>query len=370
MTPGVPTMHWKWRRAVPLLFLAWRLSGGGDAAVAEELKIELDSDSAPAIVTIVGPQSLLDRAAEVAKLRDDKCVIHQTFIGQGFGIDWGDDGRYGTQAEPPILGPDGCEDWLKHRYTVPGTYRIEAGLYHLGPTDMAISDWESATSVTIRGAPLALDFSLIDTVGGRTLLYNEPLPVEWELATGAPADLKLELVGENGKIGVTETLTGLTYVGRGKTTMRLDGVAYDDLVRPDMVKARVRATVTSGGQTLIRESSPFTLSSEIVFSSEDIVPHAELVADQPHTIAFSHQSYAPSCHDYLIDWGDGSSVERSVVKNPPDGCITRSIWIKSMHTYAKAGTYRIILRITDYSLKGSDEPESSPFYQAVTVTVP
>src|SRR5262245_31458333 len=94
------------RVAAIALPLVWCLSGAGAAALAEDLEISLDGNGAPAIVTIVGPKSLLDRAAEVAKLRDDKCVIHQIFIGQGFGIDWGDDGHYGTQAEPPILGPD------------------------------------------------------------------------------------------------------------------------------------------------------------------------------------------------------------------------------------------------------------------------
>ena len=338
------------------------------ASSAAELEIKLDSDSVPAIATVVGPQSLLDRAAEVAKLRDGTCKVRQVFIQFNFGINWGDDARLDTHATSPVLGPDGCEDWLKHRYTVPGTYRIKAGLYHLGPTDEGITDWQSERSVTLGGTPAKLDLSLVDAVGGKTVLYQSPLPVEWELATGAPAELKLELVGENGRVAVTQVLTGLSYAGRGKTNMRLQGRDYDDLVRPDMVPAFVRATLTSQGQSVVRESAPFTLSSEIVFSSPDTAPRTIPVDGQPRAIKFIHHSYFPTCHGYLIDWGDGSPVERKVTDNRPQGCVTKTLWTESTHSYAEPGSYRIKLRVTDFAF--NEPPENSPFYQAVTVTVP
>mgnify|MGYP000954161008 CR=1 FL=1 len=335
---------------------------------AEEVVISLDGDSVPVIATIIGPQSLLDRAAQVAKLRDDTCEIRQIFIGESFSVDWGDQGRYYTQVAPPILGPDGCVDWLKHRYTVPGTYLVRAGLHHLGPTDMPISDWQSERRVTVGGIAAPLEFSLVDTATGRTVLYQSPLTVEWQLATGSPAELKLELVGENGAVAVTRTLTGLAYVGRGQTTLRLQGPAYDALVRPDNVKALIRATLTSGGQTIVRESGTMTLSSEIVFSNPDTAPRAEPVAGQPRTITFSHHTYYRECHSYEIDWGDGSPAERSIVDRIPNACTLESILVRSTHSYVEAGTYRITLRVNDFSFQGP--PEDSPFYQAVTVTVP
>lgn len=335
---------------------------------AEEVVISLDGDSVPVIATIVGPQSLLDRAAQVAKLRDDTCEIRQIFIGESFSVDWGDQGRYYTQVAPPILGPDGCVDWMKHRYTVPGTYLVRAGLHHLGPTDMPISDWQSERRVTVGGVPAPLDFSLVDIPAGSTFLYQSDLTVEWQLTTGSPADLKLEIVGETGEVAVTKTLTGLTYVGRGKTTLRLQGPEYDRLVRPDKVKAHVRATLTSGGLTIVRDSGTMTLSSEIVFSQSDIVPRAEVAAAQPRKVTFSHHTYHRTCHSYVIDWGDGSPVERVVVDDMPRGCTIDSTWLKSDHVYAEAGTYRIILRVNDFSFQ--EPPEDSPFYQAVTVTVP
>lgn len=359
------------RRLAPiarlLLALCFLYHIGTAVAGEQVLDISQDGSDAPTVVSVVGPQSLLDRVAQVAKLRRNCAEIHG-FIGQSFSIDWGDDDRYGTNAEPPILGRDGCEDWLKHRYTVPGIYRIQASLDHLGPTDIGVIDWQSDASVTVGGTPAALDFSLIAPATDRTFLYEERVHIAWTLATGAPADLRLDLIDKDGVVAVSQSLTGLTYVGRGETYLGLQGPKYDALVRNDFAKARLRVVISSGGETLIRESVPFTLSNEMTSALEEYSPRAELVWYQPRKIEFSHHTFFMTCHSYVLDWGDGSPVERGTIVDPPNDCVLKGDWIRTRHIYATPGQYRIVLRVNDDSLK--EPPDDSPFYQAVTIDVP
>jgi hypothetical protein len=347
------------------------------SAVAEELIVSVDSASAPATVIIRAPQAFTDPMVGIARVRKadiaDQCRNWERFLDFTYEIDWGDDDhRNPTQMDPSGVGPDECSEPLRHVYTAPGTYRIKARRAHLGPR--APEEGMHYATVTITGAPAEPGLVLGDAVGDRVILYQEPLPVEWELSTGAPAELKLELMSPDNKPVLSRTFTNLSYVGAGRAELRFVDVAYDALVRPDMVKARVRATLSVGGRSIVRETRPFILSSEYVSAplpySGDTNPHAEAIPAEPNTVAFSHYTSDPDCYGYRIDWGDGSAPDR-VPRRNTEGCAIGGIWITTLHKYARPGTYRIQVRTTDalmYSRR--TDPEDSPYYQAVTVTVP
>jgi hypothetical protein len=355
--------------ALALALLAW--SGADIRTIPARpggLRVIQEGDRAPATVTVVAPWELLARIDLVASRRE-ACELRLGFMYEGFIVHWGDDDMAGTRIEPLIPDADGCQDWRKHQYTVPGTYRIRAGLYHLGPDDAPVGDWGAETTVTISGDRRPLDFAFVETDHPEPYLYGDRITVVWNLTTDGPSYLQLDLVGENGVTLTTRSFAGLSYIGKGKVELFLQGPEYEQLIKDGMGRARIRATIRSdSGALVVRETDPLLLSSEYVSSGDDYAPRAYLVSDTPHAVMIDHFSLTPKCQGYLIDWGDGSPPLR-VVPEQQNDCGSRDERIKNMHVYPAAGTYRITLRTNELHHLWM-LPEDRPFYEAVTITIP
>jgi hypothetical protein len=343
--------------------LALLLLGAGEDQLSTTQAVDRDST----IVRITGPQALLDRVAEYAATHRD-CVEAFSIGGPGFSIDWGDDGRHRTRVEAFPLGSDGCPDLLQHRYTVPGTYQIKALLYQ--PSDTAPApayEWQSEAVVTVAGRAQPLAFSLLSPPGGGSYLYQASIQVAWTLATGGPIDLTLDLVADNGVVLESERYEGLSYVGRGEAKLHLRSNSYNRSIANGGTTARIRATIVSDShETLVRESEPISLSAEYVGLAE-YRPNVESVAGQALAVTLRHHTFQSQCHDYVIDWGDGTPPENAppLVKAP---CIVGEQWIETTHMYRAAGTYQIVLRTNEHRLH--EPAAASPYYARITVTIP
>lgn len=97
------------------------------------LKLAQSSGKAPFVVQIKGPKRLL-------KLSTGH---RQKWIGCGYYVLWGD----GPNSSSPS-GSD-CADGLTHTFKEPGSYTVQATIYHLGPADEQINDWSSTAVVNV-----------------------------------------------------------------------------------------------------------------------------------------------------------------------------------------------------------------------------
>jgi hypothetical protein len=280
-------------------------------ASEDRLSITQTADGDSTIVRITGPQALLDRVVAYAATRQD-CVAPVSIGGSGFGIDWGDDdGRRGTRVEGSPLGSDGCPDLLQHRYTVPGIYQIKALLYQPREAITTVYEWQSEAVATVAGKAQSLAFSLLSPPGGGSYLYQASIPVAWTLATGGPIDLTLELVADDGVVLESERYEGLSYAGRGEAKLHLRSNSYNRSIANGGTTARIRATIVPDGhEALVRESEPISLSAEYVGLAE-YRPNVEPVADPALAVTLRHHTFQPQCHDYVIDWGDGTPSENA-----------------------------------------------------------
>lgn len=102
-------------------------------------------------VYITEPTLFMERAKD--------CVVSQGWYGasgNGLSIDWGD-----GETDPTYYDQQrgvSCEkDVIKHRYLESGTYVIKARLWHPGPTDAPVTEWEGSATVTVKAIPAIID---------------------------------------------------------------------------------------------------------------------------------------------------------------------------------------------------------------------
>ena len=356
--------------AVLVLVLALALAGAGD----DKLSIRQTTDGNVTVVTITGPKLLLDRVVEVAALRKRVAQIpslSQSRCGPvseapGFRIWWGDEGPWTTYASPLPPGPDGCPDPLSHVYAVPGTYKIGAHTYHMGPVDGTIVDWHDGTSVSVDGTPPPLALSVVAPHRDKKHFFREPVIVRSKLSTPELVNLLVEIVGRDGAVLGKQSFRGLKYAAEGeaRTNLKQDAYAHHLLNETAPVIARVRVRELNR-DLLVSESEPFYLTARIDDTRQNFVyPQVELLPDAPRTVSLRHHPDTVSCHVYGVDWGDGSSLEQHNV-----GCSQEQTTIETPHRYQQAGRYRIVLRTTNRSREADLSLLNAP-YQVLEIAVP
>ena len=304
----------------------------------------------PKTVSILGPPALLRRIEAFLEQRRD-CETHWPWGTHGFAIRWGDDkDESRVSPDPSPRDSDGCPDPLRHTYTTPGTYTITASLFHPGPPAVPVFEWEGATHVTLTGIDQDNRLRLLAPVGGELFTYGRSVPVEWEIATGQAVDLVLELVRTDGKVVQTRVIRQIAYDGQGRAFLPRGEASYEGLPKYGPGRARVRLRMVKDDQTIVSQ-----LSEEFLLSAEWVQP-ADLLKGRPDretrvvpapgeplTVELLHHTYHPDCTSYAIDWGDGSSVDE-IVASIPKSCRFESAVVRNRHSYASAGTYRIVLR--------------------------
>jgi len=100
---------------------------------SSDLQLSATNGVIPFTVRIVGPLKLVEKGVGEA----------QPWTGCGFSVDWGDKTSYPETKD--------CASWLTHTYNSSGNFRISAKIYHLGPVDESITDWNGTKSITIYG---------------------------------------------------------------------------------------------------------------------------------------------------------------------------------------------------------------------------
>ncbi len=111
-------------------FLLFSASPSRAEAVGK-LKLSAVSGKAPLTVRVVGPRQLVVRGAGQP----------QKWVGCGMYVDWGD-------GKTPVTVLH-CSDYLVHTYNAPGRYIVKAVIFHPGPDDGPVTDWEDKVEVRI-----------------------------------------------------------------------------------------------------------------------------------------------------------------------------------------------------------------------------
>lgn len=111
-----------------------------------EFKLSPETGTAPLTVEVAGlPNAVLKKM--------DECKTSQVSRGgdrNGLTVDWGD----GTVS--PVIGASStvgasCKNEVKkHIYKNPGTYTAKVKIWHAGPTDAPVTDWEGTAKVVVK----------------------------------------------------------------------------------------------------------------------------------------------------------------------------------------------------------------------------
>jgi len=103
----------------------------------------LDAKIFERTVTVTGPSPVLERI--------ESCVTSVGFNGpggNGLMVEWGDGTMY-PMFDESVEG-ESCSDSVRtHTYLEPGSYTIVVTLWHPGPADEPITDWEDSVTVTV-----------------------------------------------------------------------------------------------------------------------------------------------------------------------------------------------------------------------------
>ena len=100
------------------------------------LMVTQTSTKAPFGIRITGPNRLLEQGKkEWGK-----------WVGCGYWVEWGD----GPQSRWPQGLPKDCFEGLTHSYEKPGKYTVRAVIFHPGPADETVVDWESTVEIEIK----------------------------------------------------------------------------------------------------------------------------------------------------------------------------------------------------------------------------
>lgn len=134
-------------RTVLALAAACGIAVAGIAVAGSEsdLAITTEGSGVPRTVTIVGPQSSLERI--------DRCrkgFSRLVANGNGLIVDWGD----GTDIHPQVPQGASCADAQRsHTYTAPVRYRITLTASDPGPGDAPETSWQGEATVVVPGSP-------------------------------------------------------------------------------------------------------------------------------------------------------------------------------------------------------------------------
>lgn len=315
---------------LPVAFLLFLALPAAEAKRAPDvLTVNAASGPAPLVVKVSGPNILRQKATE--------CV--STFGSYGFSVDWGD----GSSAQPK---EGKCLEELEHTYTVPGTYALQASVYHPGPTDAPVYDFQGSLEIKVwkGGKTKALRIELLEPGKPLEVFWGSGLPrLKFRIETAKEVELVGELITGNGVVLASsskrasfsgEDFLNFTGFGNGPS-----GELFD---REGKLDAYLRLQAREGTKVIAEKKGPrLTLNAKVNFRSFTVKP-AEGKA--PLEVRIQTQIFHPSCYSYVVDWGDGSpDSARGRPPQPPGskGCRLQSEPFELSHTYKKKGEYRI-----------------------------
>ena len=244
----------------------------------EEIKLSVSSGEFPLAVSIMGPDSLINRL-EDTPLPWSSCA---------FRIDWGDGSNKKIN--------DSCDDLLHHVYTTPGNYLVKA----------TAKSWKGKAKVSVIGDKQGP--SLIKIISGvDTLYYYQKFPEPLvEFYTTKELALEIELINEDGT-SLYKHKRKVSYDGQREFQIRAFGKEYDEKLRGGKFRFKVIASLMDGSNVISTdESNWFTASAEQKSKTinEDFILSTQQVI--PLRVKASYRTFHPDCFGYELDWGDGS----------------------------------------------------------------
>ncbi len=328
----------------------------------EALQLIKSTDSLPCTVEIVGPAVFVSKANSL----DPKRYYGW---GPGLRIDWGDGcswpqrGSKVSEAESSVS---------RHRYTVPGTYKIRAFLYHHGPNDGSVTDWYAEAVVEVSGGNIEnLPLSLEILSPGKNEVYGfQEFPViKWRLQTNKSVNILFQMLDlQNNLIGMDE-LKNISFNSE-EQEKRLSLRAFAELEKSlsrgnHKFKIRMIVSDQSGNQILSKESKAFTMTDE--FKSNNLKAFIIEPEGRPLEASVSYMSYHVDDLSYILDWGDGSPPVQALKPLPLKGSMLKAKQLVFRHKYAKPGRYQVKIRSNDGRI--FTDLEKIPYYEAVYLEV-
>jgi hypothetical protein len=273
---------------------------------ADGVKLSASRGKAPLTVKLLAPAHLLEKAKACKRI----------WGGMGYSVDWGDGS--------PNAGRSGqnCIENLSHVYSVPGKYSVTVKVFHPGPTDAPIYDFQGSADVEVEGGKEAssrVKMKILEEKDGGHVYFGTGLPLlRFELETSRPLELIAELVNAGGKVLFREKKTSSFS---GEDSIRWgsygNGPAAEDYVN-GKIKAHYRITAMDSGKEVVRaESRTFTIHAETTFRDFEASP---LRGNVPLEVTTSNQFSHADCASYIVEWGDGSSDESSGNYSPRKSC--------------------------------------------------
>jgi|GEM_PF-2854771 len=292
------------------------------------ITLSAPSGKAPFTVTIKGPLVLIEKA--------QAC---KSFFGSvGFSIDWGD-------GSPRAMGgakPD-CTKLLTHTYTVPGKFTLQVAVFHPGPTDAPIYDYQGSQPVEVTGEAGKTKPSVKILAGKEELAplyYGTGLrPLRYLVETTVPLELKGELLKDNGAVLLSESVAA-SFSGTDQIRWNKygDGPPAEEYVN-GRIKARYRITATKEGKSVAQHESPyFTIHANATFRDFELTP---VRGKAPLEVVTANSFPHAECASYIVDWGDGTPDETGGTFSGKKGCTNQSYRVELKHKYAKRGTYTL-----------------------------
>ncbi len=311
-----------------LMFLLFAPHSSDATSLAQPgVHLSVNKGRAPLTVSLSGPAVLLEKAKACQRI----------WGGMGFSIDWGDGSPRGGRVN------ENCTEQLKHTYTVPGRYSVQVSVFHPGPNDAPVYDYQGSGEVEVTGesgkGPVTVK-ALVGKEELAPLYYGTGLrPLRYLVNTTRPLRIKAELVKEDGSVILKEE-KAVSNSGTDSFFWSAygNGPAAEHYVKGKL-RARYRLTALADGKEVAKDDSPFfPIHASATFRSFEVRPGS---GKAPLEVTASSSFHHAECISYIVDWGDGSAPENGGTFSGKKSCPLTSHRVELTHKYSKPGKYTI-----------------------------
>lgn len=301
-------------------------------------------------VQVVWPAKLLEKMKE--------CTFKHWF-GYGYTFEWGD----GTEKDPK---KSNCS--TNHSYTVSGTYTIKATLWHPGPTDAPVTDWIGTQTVDITSSSSSkrpqVEVSNISSAEYDGIFYYQEFPnISWKTSgLDTKYFVEIQWITKSGKIITTPIKREVTFNGEWESHLWI-WKDYDSAILGGDEEFFIKISLIDGTNTVVHSqtSQALKMSGELnpnTWLAKELIVNP-LSGNSPLSVTVEKNVFHPDCHNYMIDWGDGSLIEKNTF-TLHSGCGLESTNMKYSHTYSHPGNYTLIYKDNSHGPFKSAE-QNAPF---------
>ena len=322
--------------------------------------------SDPCKIQIHGPDTFIKKANQLDPTRE-----YFGFGRAGLTIDWGDGTSWPKRREVIATSND-PDSITTHTYTVPGSYTVKARMFHPGPTDGAVVDWQGECTVVVekgvdRGMPKV---ELKSPTRNDVYSYQEFPSIKFLLQTDRSVNLHFQLLDSNDKVVGADILKTISYnAAEQQYTMRPRSFKeYEKSLLSGNRKFKVKLTVADDAENEYStfQSEPFTMTNVYKSNNLKLLPLGADMNSLKTTVSYS--TFHSQDSSYILDWGDGSPPTQQVNPRPERGARLNGKELVFSHTYPKRGKYTVTMRSNDGRV--FEDLSTVPYVEELVVTVP